>query len=98
LFFFQYKKKFFQKLVSIAFENPRTSKSLIGVICLWLEMNLALRDSFGSWKENIYIHKTPNACTSIKKLIGNAATAFAHGFGLKSLSYISGKNLTYNTS
>ncbi|CAI6344630.1 unnamed protein product [Macrosiphum euphorbiae] len=52
----------------------------------FLEMNMALKDSFGKWKENVFMHTTPNACSSIKKLIGNAANAFMHGFGLKNLN------------
>jgi len=49
-------------------------------------MNMALKDSSGKWRENVFMHTTPNACSSIKKLIGNAANAFMHGFGLQNLN------------
>ncbi|XP_029342811.1 uncharacterized protein LOC107884569 [Acyrthosiphon pisum] len=53
---------------------------------LFLEFNMALKDSFGKWKENVFMHTTPNACSSAKKLTGNVANAFAHGVGLKNFN------------
>jgi len=46
-------------------------------------MKMALKDSFGRWKENVFVTKSPNACSSLKKLMGNIWTAFKHGSGFK---------------
>ncbi|XP_026808080.1 uncharacterized protein LOC113550424 [Rhopalosiphum maidis] len=48
---------------------------------LFLEMKIAEKDSFGRWKENTYMQKIPNACSSMKKLLGNSWTAFMNGAG-----------------
>jgi len=46
-------------------------------------MKMALKDSFGRWKENVFVTKSPNACSSLKQLMGNIWTAFKHGSGFK---------------
>ncbi|XP_060834734.1 uncharacterized protein LOC132917818 [Rhopalosiphum padi] len=49
---------------------------------LFLELKMALKDSSGRWKENLYMQKWPNACSSLKKIIGNTWTAFVYGLGI----------------
>jgi len=44
---------------------------------------MALKDASGIWKENSFTHKTPKACSSFKKAMGNTWTAFMHGIGFK---------------
>ncbi|XP_022161652.1 uncharacterized protein LOC111027554 [Myzus persicae] len=64
---------------------PYVCTGNIKSVHIWLlEMYMAPKDSFGNWKENVYMHKVSNACSSLKKLVGNAATSFIHGLGLKS--------------
>lgn len=46
-------------------------------------MKLALKEANGIWKENVFTHKTPKACSSFKKVMGNGWTPFMHGIGLK---------------
>ncbi|KAE9537505.1 hypothetical protein AGLY_006528 [Aphis glycines] len=48
-----------------------------------LEIKLAEKDSFGKWKENAYMHKSPNACSSLKTLMGNSWTPFLNGAGFQ---------------
>jgi len=48
-----------------------------------LEIKFAEKDSFGKWKENVYMHKSPNACSSFKTLMGNSWTAFLNGAGFQ---------------
>jgi hypothetical protein len=44
-------------------------------------MKIAIKDSFGRWKENTYMQKIPNACSSMKKLLGNGWTTFVNSAG-----------------
>ena len=46
-------------------------------------MKMALKDANGIWKENAFTHKTPNACSSFKKAMGNMWTPFIYGIGFK---------------
>jgi len=48
-----------------------------------LEIKLALKDSFGRWRENAFVLKSPKACSTLKQLMGNIWTAYKHGNGLK---------------
>ncbi|XP_060834898.1 uncharacterized protein LOC132917918 [Rhopalosiphum padi] len=48
---------------------------------LSLEMKMAFKDSSGSWRENAFMHKALNACTSTKLLLGSVWTTFVNGFG-----------------
>jgi len=47
-------------------------------------MRLAFKDSFGQWKENKFVFKSPKACSTLKEILGNAWTAFTHGSGFPS--------------
>ncbi|XP_027842577.2 uncharacterized protein LOC126550058 [Aphis gossypii] len=51
---------------------------------LFLEMRLAFKDSFGQWKENHFVYKSPKACSTLKEIFGNAWTAFTIGSGFPS--------------
>jgi len=42
---------------------------------------MAIKASLGNWKENVFSHKVPNACSSTKKLMGKAWIAFIKGAG-----------------
>jgi len=46
-----------------------------------VEIKMALKDSFGIWKENVYMHKSPNACSTVKQLLGKAWPDLIHGYG-----------------
>ncbi|CAI6349846.1 unnamed protein product [Macrosiphum euphorbiae] len=53
---------------------------------LFLEMKMALKDSYGIWKENLYIHKSPNACSTVKQLLGKAWPEIIHGYGFPTVN------------
>ncbi|XP_060869587.1 uncharacterized protein LOC132944321 [Metopolophium dirhodum] len=53
---------------------------------LFVEIKMALKDSFGIWKENVYVHKLPNACSTVKQLLGKAWPEMIHGFGYPSVN------------
>jgi len=44
---------------------------------------MAEKDSFGRWKENAYMQKSPNACSSLKTLMGKSWTPFLSGVGIQ---------------
>lgn len=44
---------------------------------------MALKDSFGRWKENAFVTKLPNACSTLKQIMGGIWTAFKVGAGFK---------------
>eukprot|EP00102_Acyrthosiphon_pisum_P020686 XP_016657896.1 PREDICTED: uncharacterized protein LOC100572166 isoform X2 [Acyrthosiphon pisum] len=50
---------------------------------LFLELNFAMKDADGHWKENTYIHKSPNACSSFRNLMGTEWTKIMNGLGVK---------------
>lgn len=43
---------------------------------------MAVKDSIGGWKDNAYILRTPNTCTTVKKLMGPAVLMVIQNFGL----------------
>ncbi|XP_060871084.1 uncharacterized protein LOC132945377 [Metopolophium dirhodum] len=47
----------------------------------FLEFKMAIKTSPGNWKENVFSHKVPNACSSAKKLMGKAWTGFINSLG-----------------
>ncbi|CAH1714092.1 uncharacterized protein LOC114128780 [Aphis gossypii] len=47
-----------------------------------LELNMAVKDSIGGWKDNAFVFKQPKACTSLKKLFGEAWTHVMEGVGV----------------
>ncbi|XP_022161683.1 uncharacterized protein LOC111027582 [Myzus persicae] len=49
----------------------------------FLEMSMSVKDSFGNWKENVFMHKVSKACSSFKKLMGNTWKLFLHGNGIQ---------------
>ncbi|XP_050057700.1 uncharacterized protein LOC114123685 [Aphis gossypii] len=51
---------------------------------LFMEMRLAFKDSFGQWKENQFVFKSPKACSTLKEILGNAWTAYTLGIGFPS--------------
>ncbi|CAH1720394.1 unnamed protein product [Aphis gossypii] len=50
---------------------------------LSLEIKLANKDSFGNWNENAFMHKSPNACSALKKLYGIAWNKIILSLGFK---------------
>ncbi|XP_029342257.1 uncharacterized protein LOC115033581 [Acyrthosiphon pisum] len=53
---------------------------------LSVEMKMALKDSSGVWKENVFIHKSPNACSSLKRLFGKGWPELIHGYGYPTIN------------
>uniref|UniRef100_A0A2S2NM47 MD-2-related lipid-recognition domain-containing protein n=1 Tax=Schizaphis graminum TaxID=13262 RepID=A0A2S2NM47_SCHGA len=49
---------------------------------LSLELNLAVKDSIGGWKENGFILKKSKACSAFKEMLGNAWNKVTEGAGL----------------
>ncbi|XP_022177761.1 uncharacterized protein LOC111038828 isoform X2 [Myzus persicae] len=47
-----------------------------------IEINMAMRDSFGNWKDNTIIQKSPNACSKIKLGFGNSWNKYLNSFGI----------------
>jgi len=47
---------------------------------------MALKDSSGIWKENVYMHKSPNGCSTLKQLFGKAWRELVHGYGFPSVN------------
>lgn len=43
---------------------------------------MAFKDSYGIWRENVFMHKSPKACSTLKKLLGKAWNAIANGYGI----------------
>jgi len=41
-----------------------------------------LKDSSGRWNEHSFMQKWPKACSTAKKLAGNAWTALLYGIGV----------------
>ncbi|XP_022182516.1 uncharacterized protein LOC111042276 [Myzus persicae] len=48
----------------------------------FLEIKMAFKDSYGIWRENVFMHKSPKACSTLKKLLGKAWNAIANGYGI----------------
>ncbi|XP_022174005.1 uncharacterized protein LOC111036318 [Myzus persicae] len=36
------------------------------------EVNMAVKDSIGGWKENAFFYKSPKACSTLRKYVGDA--------------------------
>ncbi|CAI6361769.1 unnamed protein product [Macrosiphum euphorbiae] len=49
----------------------------------FLEFNFAMKGADGHWKENTFIHKSPNGCSSIRNLLGTEWTKVMSGMGVK---------------
>uniref|UniRef100_A0A2S2PPQ3 Uncharacterized protein n=1 Tax=Schizaphis graminum TaxID=13262 RepID=A0A2S2PPQ3_SCHGA len=49
---------------------------------LFFEIRMALKDSSGRWNENSFMQKWPKACSTTKKLAGNAWTKLMYGIGV----------------
>ncbi|XP_060835152.1 uncharacterized protein LOC132918085 isoform X2 [Rhopalosiphum padi] len=49
---------------------------------LFLEVKIAMKDAYGSWKENSLMHKWQNACSTLKQFAGNIWTASLYGLGI----------------
>lgn len=48
-----------------------------------MEINIAMRDSFGKWKDNTFIQKSPKACSTLKQGYGNSWNKYLKNFGIK---------------
>ncbi|XP_060847243.1 uncharacterized protein LOC132926848 [Rhopalosiphum padi] len=48
-----------------------------------MEFNLAMRDSFGKWRDNTLVQKSPKACSVVKQVIGNSWNNYLNSFGIK---------------
>lgn len=47
-----------------------------------LNINLAVKDSFGGWKDNAHVYKSPKACTTFKNLMGSLWAPYIQSFGI----------------
>jgi len=47
-----------------------------------MELNMAIKDSIGGWKENAFSYKAAKACSSLKFLLGNAWIPITEGQGI----------------
>lgn len=43
---------------------------------------MAIQDPVSGWKENVYLHKIPNACSTFKLTMGNEWNSVKDGFGM----------------
>ncbi|XP_022174006.1 uncharacterized protein LOC111036319 [Myzus persicae] len=50
-----------------------------------IEVNLAVKDSIGGWKDNAHIFKTPKACSSLKNLLGNSWSTVTKSLGMQNI-------------
>ncbi|XP_027849169.2 uncharacterized protein LOC114128784 [Aphis gossypii] len=46
-----------------------------------LELNMAVKDSIGGWKENAFLYKSPKACSTLMKFLGPAWTVLVDSAG-----------------
>jgi len=49
-----------------------------------MNLNFAVKDAIGGWKDNAHIIRTPKACTSLKVFLGTRWPEFVKSFGIKS--------------
>ncbi|XP_022174000.1 uncharacterized protein LOC111036313 [Myzus persicae] len=47
-----------------------------------VEINGAVKDSIGGWKENAHIFKQPKACSALKKMLGNTWHNITESLGM----------------
>lgn len=47
-----------------------------------LDVNMAVKDTIGGWKDNAFLYKSPNACKSLKHFLGSAWIPIMTGFGM----------------
>lgn len=50
-----------------------------------MEIKIALKDSFGIWKEDVLMYKSPNACSTVKQLLGKAWSEIINGYDFQSV-------------
>ncbi|KAL5232687.1 hypothetical protein ACI65C_000097 [Semiaphis heraclei] len=53
---------------------------------LSIELNLAVKDSIGGWKDNAHIFKSPKACSSMKNYLGNSWNSIMEHLGFHNAS------------
>ncbi|CAI6377325.1 unnamed protein product [Macrosiphum euphorbiae] len=51
-----------------------------------IEIDMAVKDSIGGWKENAHLFKTPKACSSIKSFFGDSWPGVADGLGMYNIT------------
>lgn len=51
-----------------------------------MEIQMDFKDHKGNWVNSMYTHKSPNGCSSFKRLMGKAWLAFLKGFGIKDVN------------
>jgi len=49
-------------------------------------MKMAFKDSFGIWRENTFMHKSSNACSTLKQLMGKAFREIANSYGVQNIN------------
>lgn len=51
-----------------------------------MEINVAMKTPGNGWKENLFTHVTPNACTSFKQMMGNQWKPIMNAYGIYNTS------------
>jgi len=46
-----------------------------------MDINFAVKDSIGGWKDNAFVLKTPKACSSLKIMLANKWTPIMTSLG-----------------
>ncbi|XP_027842584.2 uncharacterized protein LOC114123718 [Aphis gossypii] len=60
-----------------------TNSSVLFDDTLFFETNFSFKDENGNWKDNTLYHKSPNACSSFRRLMGTTWTTVMDGLGFK---------------
>ncbi|XP_022174353.1 uncharacterized protein LOC111036583 [Myzus persicae] len=50
-----------------------------------VEINMAVKDSVGGWKDNAHIFKSPKACSSLKNVLGNIYNRVLDNLGMHNI-------------
>jgi len=43
---------------------------------------MAIKESIGGWKENAHVYKSPRACSTLRKFLGDAWTPMMNSSGI----------------
>lgn len=48
-----------------------------------MDLDMAVKDSIGGWKDSAFVYKSPRGCSTLKYLAGKSWTSLTSSFGLK---------------
>lgn len=52
-------------------------------VCFQIDINMAVKDSIGGWKDNAFVYKSHKACSTVKQFAGKMWTPFINTFGIQ---------------